>query len=391
MLFVTLHRDKNEAEMKRFAAKVALAVIVVAAASCVDKQNGQDAVPAVGAVSRSDVAGILASLPLQGEHLDEVFDAVNSSSGNGYDEEYMMADLFGSPGKGVGDPQTKAPQTYKTPLRDLFVEYLNKPTKASGVDAETFIDSVVESGMQIYWPYSEDWDGKTYPVITFDPGDGAESNYGYEISFDERGERVLTKVVVDEKMAMERPVWVINTNDDSTLTPLCKASEGGGTKAGEAAKRKLILKNFTMLRNYDSWFGGASEFLIKCGAVDGFRATKDEDLKLYTPTVTDFMIVVKRKQVGLQVPLDAVMLTDLTDQMEKIAFMIIEDDGGTSTSWKCEASVKYNSKSYGFDLNIPYKDRDDIVWRGQLDTSYFEKVGPTTGRFGDVKVTFMIR
>lgn len=365
----------------------------LAAVSCVDRQDGPDFFPSDGAVSSSDVAGILASLPLESGHLDEVFDAVNSSSGNGYDEEYMMSDLFNSPGKGVGDSETKAGRAYGTPLRELFIDYLrNSPkTKAGGADPQSFVDSVISSGLQIYWPYSEDWDGRSFPVITFDPGNGEESNYGYEVSFNDKGERVLNRVTVDEKMAMERPVWVINTNDDSGLTPLCKSS-APETKAGSAeGKTQLILKNFTMLRNYDSWFGGASEFLIKCGSVDGFKATKDEELKLYTPTVTDFMIVVKRKQLGLQVPLDAVMLTDLTEQMEKLAFLIVEDDGGTTTSWKCQATVKYNSKSYGFDVDLPYKDRDDIVWRGQLATSYFNKVGPTSGRFGDVKVTFILR
>lgn len=229
-------------------------------------------------------------------------------------------------------------------------------------------------------------------MITYDPGDGSESNYGYEIGFDENGERTLKRVVVDEKMAMERPVWVINTNDDSALTPLCSvSSDTAGTKAGADGKSQLILKNFTMLRQYDSWFGGASEFFVKCGSVDGFKATKDEDLKLYTPSVTDFMIVVKRKQMGLQIPLDVIMLTDLTDQMETLAFLVVEDDGGNSTSWKCQATVKYNSKSYGFDVDLPYKEKDDIVWRGQLATSYFDKYLPTVGRFGDVKISFVIR
>ena len=375
--------------MSRIAVFFPLAAALAAALSCVGMQDGQDSSPSGSVVSRSDVAGILASLPIQSEHLDEVFEAVSSSSGNGYDEEYMMSDLFGTPGRGVGDPQTKAYHSHGIPLRDLFVEYLNKPTKAEGLDVEEFINAVTDSGMQIYWPFSEDWDGKSFPVITFDPGNGAKSNIGYEISFDSQGERMLTEVVVDENMAMERPVWVINTNDDSLLTPICMAASPQ-TKAGSSGTQ-LILKNFTMLRNFDSWFGGASEFLVKCGAVDGFKASKDEDLKLYSPSVTDFMIAVKRKQLGLQIPLDVVLLTDLTDQMETVAFMIVEDDGGTTTNWKCEASVKYNSKSYGFEVNIPYKDKDDIVWRGQLSTSYFDRYLPTVGRFGDVKVSFMLR
>ena len=86
---------------------------------------------------------------------------------------------------------------------------------------------------------------------------------------------------------------------------------------------------------------------------------------------------------------------DFTEQMEKIAFMVIEDDGGTTTSWKCSAVVKYNSKAYGFELDIPYKDKDDIVWRGQLTRNYFDEVfarggGTLTGRFGDVEITFAL-
>ena len=153
----------------------------------------------------------------------------------------------------------------------------------------------------------------------------------------------------------------------------------------------LYVKSFQMLRHYDSWFGGASEFFIKCGAVDGFRAETEEDLKLYNPSVTDFMVVVKRRQLGKVLPLDVLLLTSLTPQMENIAFMITEDDGGESTSWKCSAVVKYNSRSYGFEIEIPYRDNDDIVWRGQLSSSFFEGRDEVSGRFGDVVVTFALR
>ena len=78
-----------------------------------------------GLFSLSDVARILSDLPLEAEHLDEVHDAVNASSGHGYDEEYRLTDLFSAPGAGVGDSgkPTKA-GGYKTPLRDLFADYL---------------------------------------------------------------------------------------------------------------------------------------------------------------------------------------------------------------------------------------------------------------------------
>ncbi|MBR4524590.1 MAG: hypothetical protein IKP15_03470 [Bacteroidales bacterium] len=378
----------------------------LAFASC-DGQKIQLDIPEDGQelFSLSDVAKILSDLPLEAEHLDEVYDAVSASSGHGYDEEYRLTELFTAPGAGVGDSQqTRATKAagYRTPLRDLLTDYLTGKygTKAGAADVERYINALSESDMQIYWPYSEEWDGKSFPIVTFDPGYGAESNYGYEVRIDAGGAHVVDSVIVTEQVAMERPVWVINRNGDAAFTPLelfeeplTKAGKGKETPVGK--EYILSIKDFKMLRNYDSWFGGASEFFIKTGAVDGFKATKDEDLKQYSPSLTDLMIVVKRSQVGRKIPFNAILLTNFTEQMEKIAFMVIEDDGGTTTSWKCSAVVKYNSKQYGFELEIPYKDKDDIVWRGQLTRNYFkdlfEKGGGTlTGRLGDVEVTFAL-
>lgn len=341
-------------------------------------------------LSRQEIARLLSELPLGKEQYNEVYDAVNSSSGNGYDEEYMMSDLLTCPGAGVGDRQagTRA-SSYSTPIRDMLAGYLadKYSTKAGAADVEAYLKTLAESDLQIYWPFSEDWDGSQPPVITFDPGFGAESNYGYELGMGSDGVRVVDSLLVTEEVAMSRPVWVINSNDDSAFTPFDLYS-GVRTKADAEPKRTLVIKNFKALRNYDSWFGGASEFFVKVGAADGFKATKEEDLRNYSPSITDFVIVVKRKDVGRAVPFNALLLTDFTSQIEKLAFMVVEDDGGTTTSWKCSATVKYQSKTYGFDLDIPYKDKDDIVWRGQLDASFFDKPGEITGRFGDVAVTF---
>lgn len=380
-----------------------------ALASC-DEMRPFNPNPDQGLFSLSDVAKILSDLPLESEHLDEVYDAVSASSGHGYDEEYRLTDLFDAPGAGVGDsPQTRATKAggYTMPLRELFANYLTDKygTKAGAADVERYINALSDSDMQIYWPYSEEWNGKDFPIVTFDPGYGAEANYGYEVRIDSHGAHVVDSVIVTEQVARERPVWVINRNDDAAFTPFELFEENTGTKAskdkdkdkgqGDSKEYILSIRDFKMLRNYDSWFGGASEFFIKTGAVDGFKATKDEDLKNYSPSLTDLMVVIKRSQLNRKVPFNALLLTNFTEQMEKIAFMVIEDDGGTTTNWKCSAVVKCNSKQYGFELNIPYKDKDDIVWRGQLTRNYFDDVfakggGTLTGRFGDVEITFAL-
>lgn len=368
-----------------------LVTVLLLAVSC-----GKDNPPAyvaeedVDLLSPEGMARVFSRLPIGKEHLGEVFQAVSSSSENGYDEEYMLKDLLESPGRGVGDPPTKASAGAPIPLRSLLADYLsrNYATKSSGV--ESLLDALSESGMQIYWPFSEDWDGESWPIVTFDPGYGLESNYGFALSVDSDGVHRADSVYVDESVARRRPVWVINGNDDSAFTPLELFLQDTPTKAAAPAQRRLLLRSFTMLRNYDTWFQGGSEFMIKIGSVDGFTATTEAELKLYTASVTDMMIVVKRKNLDKEMPYDAVLMTDFSNRLDKLAFLVTEDDGGTQTTWECEATVKWQSKSYGFAVKIPYNEKDDIVWRGRLSAAFFQEADEVVGRFGDVMIKFAL-
>ena len=381
------------------------------------------------ALPLDQVAQMLSELPMEPVHFKEVHRAVSSSSGNGYDEEYMMRDLFASPGRGVGEEDSGksgnsvAEQSKSLldilPLRDLIIQYAENraATKASGFDPGLWLESLSSSDIQIYWPYSEDWDGETQPVFTYDPGDGSQVGVGWKVYTDERGVRTVRKIEVDEKYAAAYPVWVVNRNSDSGYTSLDvmrrehpEWDNGGGaliiggpvssrapgvplpeegTKAASSVKT-LILKDFTMRRHYDTWLAGGSEFFIKAGSVNDFVASTEAELQLYVPAVTDFMVVVKRKQLGQALPFNTVLVSDWTSQLTQVAFMIVEDDGGSLTQWKCSAVVKVASKSYGFDISLPFNTRDDIVWRGQLSRRYIEATDKIAGHFGDVDITFEV-
>lgn len=381
------------------------------------------------ALPLDQVAQMLSELPMEPVHFKEVHRAVSSSSGNGYDEEYMMRDLFASPGRGVGEEDSgksgnSVEEQSKSlsdilPLRDLIIQYAENraATKASGFDPDIWLESLSSSDIQIYWPYSEDWDGETQPVFTYDPGDGSQVGVGWKVYTDERGVRTVRKIEVDEKYAAAYPVWVVNRNSDSGYTSLDvmrrehpEWDNGGGaliiggpvssrapgvplpeegTKAASSVKT-LILKDFTMRRHYDTWLAGGSEFFIKAGSVNDFVASTEAELQLYVPAVTDFMVVVKRKQLGQALPFNTVLVSDWTSQLTQVAFMIVEDDGGSLTQWKCSAVVKVASKSYGFDISLPFNTRDDIVWRGQLSRRYIEATDKIAGHFGDVDITFEV-
>ena len=366
-------------------------------------------------ISLSEVSQILSSIPITQKQVREVYDAVTASSGNGYDEEYTMKNLFSAPGSGVGDKATRTAGSYDQPLSRLIEEHVKSiaGTRSSvdmsvdrmGVDG--FLQALEESDIQIYWPFSERHSSDRLPIITFDPEDGSEVNVGYRLIDNGDGFRHVEEVIVDEAMAEEYPVWVVNRNSDagySSLEMLRREDpdwgEGGGDiivnpkslalKRSVAGSKTLILKDFIMKRNYDSWFAGASEFFVKVGAVEDFTASTEAELRLYSPSVTDFVIVVKRSQKGQPLPFNAVLVTDWSEQMTHCAFMITEDDGGTRTTWDCTALVRVASKSYGVEMKIPFNTKDDIVWRGQLASSWFEKNNNQKAHFGDVDLTFEV-
>ena len=129
---------------------------------------------------------------------------------------------------------------------------------------------------------------------------------------------------------------------------------------------------------------------MKIGYLEDFNATTEAELKLYSPMVTDFMIVVKRNQVGIPQNLNAILMSDWSEKADACAFMITEDDGGTKTEWTSRAKVFIEGKSYGFEITLPLNVRDDIVWRGKLACEWFEECDQQVWPFGDVDLSFDI-
>ena len=352
-------------------------------------------IPEVSAavVSVEEVAGLLSSLPIGVAQMEEVHDAATASALNGYDEEYRMQDLFACPGQGVGGAGATKAREYDRPLRSLLEEAAFR-TKAG--DTEAWLDLLSASDVQIYWPFSSDWDGEMLPVITFDPDDEvATRNVGYALNPDGS----VQKLMVDEQMARERPVWVVNRNSDAefkTLEMLRREDPAWGSGGDivvqtKSSFRTLILKSFKARRHYDNWFRGGAEFWCRIGSVDDIPSGETEaEMRLFNPAITDFMIVVRRNQLNEEIPLNVVMLSEFFDALYSVAFMITEDDGGTITTWKANAVVKYNSKSYGVELDIPLNSRDDIVWRGSLTRNYIERYNGKACSYGDVELVMAL-
>ncbi len=339
-------------------------------------------------VTPESVARMLSNLPLTLAQISEVKKAVDASSANGYDEEYPFSLVFSSPGAGVGeDPSITKATDGPLSLGNLIRERVS----GSATRSDDFIGELASSDLQIYWPYSDSWDEKSAPVITFVPSDGRESNVGFYSETLPDGSRIVKETMVDEAYAMSHPVWVVNFNQDlGAITPqmLAKKCFSGSETRATTSSKTLRLKEFKAHRQYDPWLSGGSEFFIKIGSLKAFKADVVADLKLYNPEITDLMIKIKRGQVGRALRYNTILVSDWSEQLNESAFMLTEDDGGKMTTWKASGTVKIKSKSYGFEVELPYHRNDDIVWRGKLSSGYFQRYNGLPNRLGDVSVTF---
>jgi len=389
---------KNFIKKKRLSTPLSLAIIAAISLSfeaCDEKESSILATgpsPASLEVTPGSVARMLSEIPLSLDQVEEVWDAVTASAANGFDEEYTFRDMFDTPGKGVGDERvgTRSPREYSSPLSASLSDYINED-KHAAPEADILRD-LTASGLQIYWPYSEDWDGRSMPVITYIPDLVLEANTGFLRETLPDGSSIVKEILVDEDFARSNPVWVVNWNEDaSAITPQIlekTLSEFVPTRASSDFKT-LRLKEFKAHVQYDPWYSGGSEFFVKCGSLKAFTASVVSDLSNYTPEITDLMIKVKRKQVGTALRYNTTLVSEWSSQLTDCAFLIHEDDGGKMTSWKASGEVKIKSKSYGFGVEFPYHRNDDIVWRGKLSSNFLEKNNGVANRFGDVSVTFI--
>ena len=402
-----------------FALSVFSAMAMFFTVSCEKEQRIAEA-GAAGLPNAPDlerIASFLSDAVSDPSVLKEVHSAVSESYASGYDEEYLFSNVADNPGRGTGFKAMKSAEYGEGALFRNMVSTINGETGFPGIHVKSgdygqaFMDSLAASDIQIYWPYSERWDGETEPVITFDHGLDKDWNYGFILRKDADGNKVVSRVLVDEAYAMHNPVWVVNMNKDRHYVPLVQKtggctdgfpepSAGSGsdfstpsagpeadcsvpTKSGETIYT-LMLRSFTALKNYDCWLAGASEYFIKVGAIENFTASTEAEMALFSPTITDFYIVVRRGEVGTPKEVNTIMVSDWTLQMSSIAMMIVEDDGGKKTSWDTEIMVKVNSKSYGITLSIPLNSKDDIVWRGSLSSRYLFATDAFHTKFNDV-------
>lgn len=140
-----------------------------------------------------DFARAMTALNLDEIIIKEIYDAVSRSVDCGLDEVYFFREALGEDSK-VFAKQSNVGRLLKAKLEAFpdndAVKYINE-FWGNYADKDRF---------QIYWPYSENWDGKTMPKF-------AAKSVVYSVS--ESGLLVIEDMLTDE-YAKKNPVLVIN-------------------------------------------------------------------------------------------------------------------------------------------------------------------------------------
>lgn len=256
----------------------------------------------------NEIAKIFASIQVGAEDLSTVFSSVQAASKYGLDEEMYLSELWIQPN------QTKVSVDISNgiALRNKLEQYISSTTKSPNdafKNPESLLQLLQSGNVEIYWPYSDYWDGYSLPVITYlqelDDNNCAIAYNGIDTD-------QMKQILVSEEYAKEHPVWVItepeiryedlpNFNNGETkagdvtylsVTPATKADSNDGN----AEHLYWGLSGIICRKQYDSWLRGASDFKFVVAYPQGSTAN------YVTGATTEFSVKVKRSYIDEKNP-----------------------------------------------------------------------------------------
>ncbi len=201
----------------------------------------------------NSIALTVADIADSKEIFNEIHSAVNVSLTTGLDEQYRFKDI-------LYPSESKIPSLKSSKTSDFGIKFKNaiqtNSLKSSSLtDIETFI---LNEDVQIYWPYSEEWDGVAEPVITFDPILDVSENIGFKRVLQEDGSIRIDTVIVNDDFAFNNPVWIINfcETEEAEIESNVKSAQ----LKSSSSIHQLAVGYVKSTKHYDNIFNGGDEY-----------------------------------------------------------------------------------------------------------------------------------
>jgi hypothetical protein len=255
-------------------------------------------------------------------------------------------------------------------------------TKSSNTFDSLLYNFLIHENVQIYWPYSEDWDGIEEPVMAFNPMvDNVELITAYRRVVSKDGVINLETLKINEEYAKKHPVWIINQNENDYKN-LPDFANNEFTKFGVtyAMPQKIINNNIKTKSEYplnspnyvyniqigkimcttqwDTWVAGGSEFRFRMvGAYDSGEAGVLGD---FSTGVVSYDLT--RRDINYSHIKDVYALINMDWEPDETfnGFALWEEDGGANNQ-----TVSFNIGYKGATVSSSFKigNVDDLVYQ----------------------------
>lgn len=279
---------------------------------------------------------------------NEVSKATAQSIKKQWDEVYLFKEILSS-----GKNENKLSNIDNSHLKKaLYIDY----TKSN----ISLLEQLSNSNIQIYWPYSENWDGKSIPAVTYAPDNHAQEwNWAYKKIVLSDGSIQIDTIFVDEKYAETNPVWVINYSSSEYNGTLYNNVNGSFVEATSYIAHPWTMTEMQVTHQYDTWLNGGSEIQIQ----------------VITPTIPGYAggvniisFHVTRKDINNKkwISLNRYLNDDWREEEITNTMIILEKNSGrVITSTVSNSYINEHGLTVSCSNTYSYTDCDDLIHQMQ--------------------------
>lgn len=374
--------------LKLCVAIVSLFTIVSCSNEDFDNLSVADGIPKTKSIGNtvdlSSVAQLLTLAEIDKTVMDEVKLGVERSRKYGLDEEYRFTDML----------KPSLSKMQRSSESSLLLQKMNavlnkKQVKMkSEISSSDFFNYLSDNDIQIYWPFADNWNGHTLPIIL----SATDNNdWACKSVLTKEGVMETDTVKLTREFLKNNTVWLISINDtpydelpdfdngeyvnkDGVFFYSEIAKEWlnrenntlrSSTRSGYSPGNAVYIGSINSLNYHDGGLAGGPEFdFIWCHI--GMPFPPDQNPM---PLVNRYRINVSTSEVGSAKQIDLCIQPNWTTSQITNALIVIEKDGGKDKKGHVSLSYNHWGKILSVDVSYKYERRDDFVFEQTFNRS----------------------
>ncbi len=307
----------------------------------------------------SNVAQLISMVEIDGEVMNEVKRGVENSCKYGLDEEYRFTDMLNS-----SESKISRSSNASILVQKMIEKYDELDLTILNSD---FFDLLENSDLQIYWPYSDNWNGQDRPVIASGSDDG-KSIFVYNTNG-------VDTIPFTKEFVKQNTIWVISENSTpyDDLPNFYKdefVNKDGVVFLSQYAAQKtnhirsigidgpgVYFDKINCLHSYEGGLAGGPELnFVWCHAAMSLS-------NVPTGYVNTFRYNMKSSEVGKEIQLDYQIRHFWPENELENVLVVFESDGGKSKTGTRNMKFKdYSGKESIVAAQFNYQKRDDFIF-----------------------------